>query len=135
MWYVKLSPAVEKFSADVQLSHKQLSRMFSVFKNAFMAGLQPVEGTTIDVDDALSQLEKQVVTIGQGVRSGRNMSARRTSNAGDSDDDFVTPAKKGKKIVKKEANLKTIQAEGGEFSTVVTPNQQIDTSTGSGVAS
>ena len=59
MWYVKLSPAVEKFSADVQLSHEQLSRMFSVFKNAFMAGPQPVEGTSIDVDAALTQLEKQ----------------------------------------------------------------------------
>ena len=62
----------------------------------------------------------------------KNMPARRTSTTRENEDDFITAAKKGKKVVKKEAHMNTTQAEGGVFNTVVTPTRDIDTSTGSG---
>ena len=55
----------------------------------------------VDVESALTRLESTGVLISDGVQTGRKFVTTAPTTLG-SDDDFTTPARKGKKVVKKE---------------------------------
>ena len=94
-----LGKSVQNAIEEPEFTDAQLARMFTMFKSVFMAGMKPGEGRTVDVEAALTTLEKSVLQISDGVASGKSFQ-KPSGICVNSDDDFTTPASKGKKVVR-----------------------------------
>ena len=84
-----------------EISGPQMARMFNIFKSVFLAGGIEGDGKVIDVESALNKLERSVLEISDGVQVGMKKtpaSVQSVCNA----DDFTTPGRKGKKVVKRD---------------------------------
>ena len=84
-----------------EITETQMARMFNIFKSVLLAGATPGDGRVVDVESALTRLVTTVVQITDGVQTGRKVVTTAPTTL-DSDNDFTTPARKGKKVVKQE---------------------------------
>ena len=75
--------------------------MFGLFKSVFMAGMQPGQGRVLDVDQALTELEKRLLNISDAVLTTNPFES--VTNTGDSNDQLVssTPQREIKAVRKR----------------------------------
>ena len=90
-----LGTSVQNAPIEPEFTDAQLSRMFTMFKSVFMAGMQLGEGRAVDVEAALPKLENTVLQISDGVATGKSFQ-KPSGFSIDSDDDFTTPSNKVK---------------------------------------
>ena len=109
-----------------EITETQMACMFNIFKWVLLAGATPgdgrmVDGRMVDVESALTRLDSTVVQISDGVQTGIKFVTTAPTTLG-SDDNFTTPARKGKKVVKKEGTPQMdglLQAGSGETTPAV----------------